>query len=137
MQLLWQASSISNCTQWQKFGHRINSDEEKKMLINHCTAISNLAGSKTIPWPYPSSMTLQSGLPTEAQHIVLTGIHSFNNGVGVTFSVVAVQFLAQGGEPLVKYTCVPMCFGEVLGIFHKLPKSKNTKKHIFIAGKIA
>ena len=37
--------SISNCTQWQKFGHRINLDEEKKMLIDHCTAISNLAGS--------------------------------------------------------------------------------------------
>ena len=79
---------------------------------------------------------MQSGFPTDAQHIVLFGIHSLNNGVGVTFSVVAVQFLAQGGEPLVKYTCVPMYFGEVLGIFHKLPKIKNTKKHIFIAEKL-
>ena len=106
------------------------------MLISQCTAISNISGSNFSLWPYLNSTTLQSGLPTDAQHIVLFGIHSFNNGVGVTFSVVAVQFLAQGGEPLVKYTFVPMCFGEILGIFHKLPKIKNTKKHIFIADKL-
>lgn len=68
-------------------------------------------------WPDSNSNALQSGVPSSARHMLIHGLHLYEDKeqIGCPQSVVAaVQFIAEGGGTLENYEFVPMTNPELV-----------------------
>ena len=129
-------SSIKDCREYTKYGRRLTTDLERSALTTSLAAISsNSANTSYQVWPHQKEAVLYSGKPTKSNHIVLSGLYQFQSDM-CPIVVADVQFIAEGGKPLVGYDHVPMKLDEVNKILYKWPKIPG-KKHIVVSNILA
>ena len=118
-------STITSCRMYQKYGRRIASESEKNTLLRCINQIcSNIQLTSYMHWPDSSHhQVIHDGFPTTGNHLVICGIYFITHG-STNRLVGDIQFLAEGGVPMIQYSHVPM--SHVIGGCVKV-NSKNAK----------
>lgn len=106
-----------------KFGHRISTECEKNSLIqalNNINANSHMTQYSN--WPESYNNSIHNGLPTDAHHVVICGIHAFPSSSSSNCIVGDVTFIASGGDPMTNYTNIPIHLHVLSAIIAKYDK---------------
>ncbi len=125
-------STITSCRKYQKFGNSISSETEKSSLLRSLNSISaNSHLTKYINWPESYIQVIHKGFSSDANHVAICGVYIFTHG-SLHCLVGDIIFIAEGGDPMVNCSHVPIQLEEVSKLIQKIPKIGG-KKHIFVS----
>jgi hypothetical protein len=82
-------------------------------------------------WPESYDNVIHDGLPKDAHHVAICGIHVLPSSSINSIVVGDVTFIALGGDPMANYTNIPIPLHVLSTIILKMPKVPG-KKHIFV-----
>ena len=129
--------SVANCSvkfgigMHLKTGGKPGEVNEVETLHNYINAVQAMNDITHFPgWPEEKKAPLHCGVPDEAAHVLLRGIHSYAMPNGPSIAVAAVQFIAKGGRPLEQYLYAPMAIPELTKALHK--KFDTKARYVFV-----
>lgn len=133
--------NIGSCARKNDFGIHLQ-DGKKRNTANEINllsqylrnAMTNMGVTYFPPWPEENKSALQQGVPREARHLVIRGLHTFSPPNCPSFVVAAVQFVAEGAIPLNRYEYVPMPYTELNSAIYNEFRAQG--KCIFVAHNI-